>query len=50
MIVAMLVTASLSECYQWFIQSLGESKNITCSFKDLVSNDELSYLTWSRHL
>jgi hypothetical protein len=36
---------ALSECYHWLVQSLEESKNITCSYRDLVNGYELSYLS-----
>jgi hypothetical protein len=39
-----LIEASLSECYHWLVQSLKESKNVTCSFRYLVNGYEISCL------
>jgi len=39
-----LVKASLDELYYWLIQSIEESKDITCSFRNLINGYELSYL------
>ena len=39
-----LVKASLDELYYWLIQSIGESKNSTCSFRSHASGHEFSCL------
>ena len=39
-----LVKASLDELYYWLIQSIGESKNSTCTFRDHASGHEFSCL------
>jgi len=40
-----LIEASLSECYHWLVQSLKESKSITCGFREHVNSYELSCLS-----
>jgi hypothetical protein len=39
-----LVVATLNECYYWLVQSFEESRDITCSFKELVNGYELGCL------
>jgi hypothetical protein len=39
-----LIVATLNESYQWLVQSLEESKSITCGFRDLANGYELSCL------
>jgi hypothetical protein len=39
-----LVKASLDELYYWLIQSIGESKNSTCTFRNFINGYELSCL------
>jgi len=39
-----LVKSALAECYHWLSQSFEESKDITCSFRNLINGYELSYL------
>jgi len=39
-----LVKASLDELYYWLTQSIGESKNFTCSFRGHASGHEFSCL------
>jgi len=39
-----LVVAALNECYYWLVQSFEESKDFTCSFKEIANGYELSYL------
>jgi hypothetical protein len=39
-----LVKASLDELYYWLTQSIGESKNSTCTFRDLANGHEFSCL------
>jgi hypothetical protein len=39
-----LVKASLDELYYWLIQSIGESKNFTCTFKNHANGHEFSCL------
>jgi hypothetical protein len=39
-----LVKASLDELYYWLIQSIGESKNSTCTFRNHANGHEFSCL------
>jgi len=39
-----LVKASLDELYYWLIQSIGESKNFTCTFRNHANGHEFSCL------
>jgi len=39
-----LIVAALNECYYWLVQSFEESKDFTCSFKELDNGYELDCL------
>jgi hypothetical protein len=40
-----LVKATFDELYYWLIQSIEESKSVTCNIRDLVNGYEISYLS-----